>query len=717
MKKHLILISLALAATTSFAQSKIDAQSRMALTQLTATAAQNDRNNAPESPTAEQQTVEVMVRMEPGHSPEEISIDGVEVGVTRSEFGVVSLPLSKMEALEALPEVRSISYKQAMIPCLTQANKDTGADRVHQGVGLTQPYTGKGVTVGVLDNWLDPNHVMFRDSKTGENRVQLFITSEGRVLSTPQKIADYEPTADNKSSDHGTHVTGIAAGHFDNGDISLTGAAPESNIVMGYLSEDLASFMKKLEAFVRFAKKHGTRLVINMSYSPIGGSHDGTGALAAYIDTLSKQEDVVFCLASGNDGAYYCNQTYTFSEDLEQVRTFLNGTVGNIDVWSSDSREVGVAFVAYDKSQKRIVSDAVQIELYGSNSVNVAQSGTLGRFFSGTINSTAYIDKNNYHYNAFVNLNLSKNSSDDNIVLGMIIAGQKGLSMRANTTVTPRFVPVDEQYPGWGIGVSRDGSSTDFGTGTEAIVVGSYNTTDRVTFASGKTYSLASYGFSDQAGDVSSFTSYGSYPTGRSYPHILAPGAFIESSMNTYYMENNSIGTHNPYTRSVTVDGRTYYFTSYIGTSLASPFMAGTAALWLEANPSLSHTDIRDIAMKTARRDAQVEAANQVQCGAGKLDVYEGLKEALRRASTDVRKIDSERDFLFNSPARGQYDFFVAGATSMQAVVCNVQGQTVRTVSAAADTLQLNTNGLVPGVYVVKVMSGKKCHSVKIVVD
>ena len=222
MKKHLILISLALAATTSFAQSKIDAQSRMALTQLTATAAQNDRKNAPESPTAEQQTVEVMVRMEPGHSPEEISIDGVEVGVTRSEFGVVSLPLSKMEALEALPEVRSISYKQAMIPCLTQANKDTGADRVHQGIGLTQPYTGKGVTVGVLDNWLDPNHVMFRDSKTGENRVQLFITSEGRVLSTPQKIADYQPTADNKSSDHGTHVTGIAAGHFDNGDISLT---------------------------------------------------------------------------------------------------------------------------------------------------------------------------------------------------------------------------------------------------------------------------------------------------------------------------------------------------------------------------------------------------------------------------------------------------------------------------------------------------------------
>ena len=95
MKKHLILISLALAATTSFAQSKIDAQSRMALTQLTATAAQNDRNNAPESPTAEQQTVEVMVRMEPGHSPEEISIDGEEVPFTKTEFELLRLLLEE----------------------------------------------------------------------------------------------------------------------------------------------------------------------------------------------------------------------------------------------------------------------------------------------------------------------------------------------------------------------------------------------------------------------------------------------------------------------------------------------------------------------------------------------------------------------------------------------------------------------------------------------
>ena len=716
MKKHLILMSLALAATASMAQSKIDTQSRMALTQLTAKAAASARGGHAEAQAAERQTVEVMVRMMPGHTPEEISIDGAEVGVTRSEFGVVSIPINRIDALEALPEVQSIAYKQAMKPCLTRANKDTGADRAHQGDGLAQPYTGKGVVVGVLDNWLDPNHIMFRDEKTGENRVKLIITSPGPIYSTPEKIAAYQPTADDMSADHGTHVAGIAAGHFDNGSVSLTGAAPGSDIIMGYLAEEIAPFMKKVETFVRYAKKNNKRLVINMSYAPVGGSHDGTGALAAYIDRVSQQENVTFCLASGNDGAYYCNQNYTFSEDLEQVRTFLNGTVGNIDVWTSDSREVGVAFVAYDKDQKRIVSDPVQIEMYGESAYNLSQSGTLGDYFEGTIAGAAYIDKNNYHYNAFVTLNVRKKQSAGNVVLGMIIAGQKGLSMIANTTTTPRFVPADEQYPGWGTGVSREGTANDFGSGTEAIVVGSYNTSESGTYADGSAYNLARYGFTDKEGDVSSFTSYGKYSTGRSYPHILAPGAFIESAMSTYYMENTALSSHNPYTRSVTADGKTYYFTAYLGTSMASPYMAGAAAVWLEANPSLSPRDIRDIAVQTARRDSHVEAADQTQCGAGKLDVYEGLKEALRRAATDVRSIDTERDFLFNATASGEYNFFVAGATSLQCVVYNTQGQAVRSAAASADTLSFSTEGLAPGVYAVKVMGGKKCHSVKIVV-
>lgn len=716
MKKHILLMSLALIATTSFAQSKLDAQSRLAIRQLAAKAAAQAKPGTSGTAAADEQ-LQVMVRMIPGHTPSEISLDGVEIGVTRSEFGVVSLPLSRLDDLNALPEVQSIAYKQAVRPCLADANADTGADRAHAGTGLKQPYTGKGVVVGVIDNWLDPNHIMFRDAATGDNRVKLMFPSSGAILATPSQITAYKPSDFDKSSDHGTHVAGIAAGNYSDGTFSCTGVAPGADIVMGTLAEEIAPFMNRVETFVRYAKKQGKRLVINMSYAPVGGPHDGTSAIAAYIDKVSEQENVTFCLASGNDGAGYHSWSHTFAADMEQTKAFLATTTGAIDIWSNDSRDFGVGFVVYDTENKRYVTNAVQLEMYGDNAVDLSSVSGFSQYFSGTITSSSYIDRNNYHYNAYVQLDVKKTSSNSNFVLGMIIAGQNGMSIIANTTGSPTFVPASADNPEWGADVSRAGTANDYGSGTEPIVVGSYTTRESGAYANGTTYNLARYGFSDKLGDVSSFTSYGSYATGRSYPHILAPGAFIESSMSTYYMENTSLSSHNAYTHSVEKDDKKYYFTSYLGTSMASPYMAGAAAVWLEANPSLKPTEIRDIAMQTARRDEAVLKADQTQCGAGKLDVYEGLKEALRRAETAVQKIDSSRDFLFRATSPDAYDFFVAGATAVQATLYNLQGEAVRTASASGDSVSLSTAGLPSGVYAAKVMGGKKCHSVKVVVD
>lgn len=709
-------MSLALIATTSFAQSKLDAQSRLAVRELAARAAAQAKPGAtPESAAANEQ-LQVMVRMMPGHTPEEISLDGVEVGVTRSEFGVVSLPLARLDALNALPEVQSIAYKQAVRPCLADANADTGADRVHAGDALLQPYTGKGVVVGVIDNWLDPNHITFRDAATGDNRVKLFFPSSGAILATPTQIAAYKPADFDKSSDHGTHVAGIAAGSYSADGFSCTGVAPGSDIVMGTLAEEIAPFMNRVETFVRYAKKQGKRLVINMSYAPVGGPHDGTSAIAAYIDKVSQQENVTFCLASGNDGAGYHSWTHTFGADLEQTKAVLASTTGAIDIWSNDSREFGVAFVVYDTANKRYVTNATQLEMYGDNALDLSTVSDISQYFGGTITSSSYIDRNNYHYNAYVILDVKKKSSNPNFVLGMILAGQKDMTVIANTTGSPTFAPATADDPEWGAGVSRAGTANDYGSGTEAIVVGSYNTRESGTYANGTTYNLARYGFADKLGDVSSFTSYGSYATGRSYPHILAPGAFIESAMSTYYMENTALTSHNAYTHCVENGGKTYYFTSYLGTSMASPYMAGAAAVWLEANPNLKPTDIRDIAMQTARRDEAVLKADQTQCGAGKLDVYEGVKEALRRAETAVQKVDAARDFLFRTAPDGTREFFVAGATSVNATLYNLQGEAVRAASASGDTVRLSAAGLPSGVYAAKVTDGKKCHSVKVVV-
>lgn len=183
--------------------------------------------------------------------------------------------------------------------------------------------------------------------------------------------------------------------------------------------------------------------------------------------------------------------------------------------------------------------------------------------------------------------------------------------------------------------------------------------------------------------------------------------------MSTFYMENPNV-EHMPYSHSVVVDGRTYYWMDAYGTSMSSPYMTGTAALWLEADPTLTAREIRDVAMTTARRDSFiVNAKNQVQCGAGKLDVYAGLKKVLERVAASMKRIDADKQFMWRSTTGG-YEFFSAGATSLSATVYNMRGDVVMRSRMAGDSLALSTASLPHGVYAVSLSDGSNVHTVKI---
>lgn len=709
------MLLLAMTAMTAGAQSKLDLQSRAALRSMQTEAAQQGKLEVGAKAAAGQTTVQVLVRMKPGCDPQTLNGGAVKVIRSRGAFAAVELPLAEIGALNDNSAVESFTYKNEMKPMLDKATADAGVDRIRAMEDLTRTYTGKDVVVAVLDRYLDPNHPMFCDPVTHKTRVKMYVTDDLDLLETPEEMAAYVPSADVKSNDHGTHVTGIAAGYYDDGTYSCKGVATDADILMGNMSDKAATFMEIVEAFVDYAKSQHKPLVINMSVGIMAGPHDGTSEIASYIDKVSADGDAVFCVAAGNYGKFPSIQRHTFASDDEEMKSFVRWSAdAPFEIWASDDRAFDVDFVLYDlKNNKAVRTYTIPEGLSTAQFSPMSESIELADIYIGSVYAERGLSKRNNRYNYWVSW---KGTIADpaNYLWGYIVHGKKGQNIMVTSSPYPLLV--GRGIPGWGEGVEY-GITNDLGSGTQPIVVGSYTTRESGTYADGTTYSTVELSDGEHDGEISPFSSYATYDTGRSYPHLCAPGSFLVSASSSYYMNNTAIAEESkPYVKKVDFDGKPYYFRAMQGTSMATPFMTGVAALWLEADPTLTAEKIRMVAENTARRDSYVtSSANQMQWGAGKIDAYAGLKYILNGFQTGISTAEGDKAFIYTAVADDTYEFCIAGSASLSAAVYNLQGQCVSAASAAGNSVTVSLASLPSGVYAVRVASLKGTHTVKLV--
>jgi serine protease AprX len=164
-------------------------------------------------------------------------------------------------------------------------------------------------------------------------------------------------------------------------------------------------------------------------------------------------------------------------------------------------------------------------------------------------------------------------------------------------------------------------SSSD---GTDSVSMACNNAVDQglvVVVAAGnngpKTYTVGSPGAAEKVitvGSVAdvgqkgfflnSWSSRGPTADGRIKPDVCAPGYLIMAA---------KAGTTNGYVE-------------YSGTSMATPFVAGTVALMLDANPSLTPAQIKSIISTTSIDFGP--AGKDTEYGWGRLDGYEAIKAA-----------------------------------------------------------------------------------------
>jgi subtilisin family serine protease len=122
---------------------------------------------------------------------------------------------------------------------------------------------------------------------------------------------DGQPTLDLffDTSSHGSHVSGIAAGHDLYGVKGFDGVAPGAQLIGLKIADNAqggasrtGSMIRAMEYAIRFAEARRMPLVINLSFG-VGNEVEGQARIDHLIDSaLAAHPGVVFTVSAGNDG-------------------------------------------------------------------------------------------------------------------------------------------------------------------------------------------------------------------------------------------------------------------------------------------------------------------------------------------------------------------------------------------------------------------------------
>lgn len=687
-----------------------------------------------------QQTVDgeeyitAIVSLSNGASVEELVSDGVEILDERGDMAIVSVPVSQVTDFSKKKAVKNLSFGGQMLPKLDKARTASYVSRVHSGFGLGgNKYDGTGVITGLMDTGLDPNHITFYNTDGTESRVKRVwkITGSNSRVTTydsESEIAGF--TTDYSSETHGTHVAGIMAGAYQS-ENSYYGVATNADIAISCGDTYEANMTLGVSKIVDYAKSEGKPAVVNMSLGMNIGAHDGTDNVSQYISRLG--EEAIICVSAGNEGDMPIVLTKTFTATDKQIKSFLVETysvgtvVGGVDIWSTDDTPISVTPVIYDIANDSILysmpttSSSTDGKFTYVSNGSQQSSGDLkdanfDKAFTGYMGYASGVDPANNRYQVYFDYYLfaSNENSDGRYVVGVVIEGSEGQRVDAYCDgIYTQFSSY--KVDGWSEGIT-DGTINTLACAKNVVAVGSYNTRNYFTYLDGNKYGNPGL----TIGGISPFSSYATLPDGRQLPHIVAPGCLIVSAISTPYVKRQTLVggmSETSVVAAVSTDSRNHYWDAMQGTSMSSPYVAGTIALWLQADPSLTVEDVRNIAMETAIQDSHVtNSENRVQWGAGKINALDGIKKVISLSGVELVEMNGGSRFIVAPVSDDAFQVHVAGETLMDVSLYNMSGQPVLHKSISGDTADIDVSGVAKGVYLVMVKCTSGNYSTRLLV-
>ncbi|MBE6318753.1 MAG: T9SS type A sorting domain-containing protein [Bacteroidales bacterium] len=671
----------------------------------------------------------------------ELEAEGAIIRSVREDLAIVEMRIANIEKLSTLNSVERISMPHQLKTNMDYARMDAGINTVHRPLGiLNKAYKGNGIVTGLVDVGVTANHPNFINTENDTYRVKCAYTISGTdgnitAFDTEEKLGLY--TTDLATETHGTHVAGIMSGSYKNlaDTVNYYGVATESDIVMVGLGQDTydINLLLGIEKVIEYAKKEGKPAVINLSLGNNFGAHDGTSLTCQYLNQLAKE--AVICLAAGNEADEQISIIKTFTETDKEVKTFFmpsyyeNGQQGLVEIWSDSNEPFSVTPILFDITTKNIIGQLpTTTKSTNGNYKYVSTPGYVAEddienemfdvAFDGYFGTASEIDNINNRYNCTFHyslLNDPNSNPNGNIVLGLIVTGKSGQRI---DLCSPAGYTAFSSYdvPGWTSG-GGNGSISDMACAKDIISVGAHITRNTIPVRVKGGYFDFSKVFTTN--DIAPFSSYSDLVDGRKLPNITAPGLMI-SSISPYYA-NLAIGQIYPneyyYSAKTIYKNNPYYYEYMAGTSMASPFVAGVAALMLEACPTLSCIDVRNILIETATKDEFVtNATTPTQFGAGKINATAALKKAIEYASVTGIEIDPEKRIHVTNDGNNIFEISVIGENTINATLFNLSGQPIANTSAQGDTAIIDASNVNKGIYILVVESDDARLTTRIVV-
>lgn len=606
-------------------------------------------------------------------------------------------------------------------------------------------------------------------NKAGTAMVQRFYGNvEDFKEGEAQPLSEFE--TDEASVFHGTHTLGIMAGGYQgkvtvaegfNGNLPnlvekpnpFKGMATESNIGVscGVLNDvGIAQGIAYMLGFSVDYKQQPT--VINLSLGSNIGAHDKNTMMSKFLGEMGT--DAIICVSAGNEGdrKVALNKTFTASDNT--IKTFIhpyayrydpegdqddmyNNTIrsGQLVAYSNDGTPFELQAVIYRKSRGYRAAVRLPISSGGEQGVyyatddawaqvvdGVVKEGDFANNFYGYIGGGATVDPDTGRYYAMIDMHIfdwNDNKASGELVIGFEVKGVEG--QRIDCYSDGLSTVIDNMgIDGFDDG-SRNGSISDMAVADNILVVGAFNTRQQWECLDGSISAYPGEGFTP--GYVTEFSSFGTLADGTNLPHVCAPGCAIISSISNPYLRKTVDDMAEAFGIDLTdemrkeyyeylcqgrttVDGTDYYWKQEPGTSMAAPHVAGAIALWLEADPTLTIDDVKDIVATTALVDDAVKGGDPVQWGAGKFDALAGLKEVIRRAGAGIDgvKADTDNGRLIINPLGGKrFSLFVGDAQALEIDLYSLNGCRVASMTASGDEAVLDASEVAPGVYVLSV--------------